>query len=127
MNLASKWRNFLSNNPERENYDDKADSIQQLINPGEPSVNNCRLLSENKTLVCMSKSLLDNQIQLTFFHSIRKIAILITECEFFGIVSFRKRASAVRLDPNVIFKQSKKQRVPSFEEIMEISNKQDIQ
>ena len=103
MNLAGTWKNFLSAHPDKDAYDEKAESIQQLIQNGEPPVNNFRLLSENKTLLCMTKSLFDKQIQLTFFHSIRKTAILSSNCDHFGLMGFGTRASAVRLDPNVMF------------------------
>jgi len=76
MNLQKTWKEFLSLHQDRDSYDEQAESIQSLVDPSENSANNFRLLSENKTLVCITKSLLGNHVQLTFFHSICKMAIL---------------------------------------------------
>jgi len=74
MSASKTWQEFLSGHPDKESYDQQAESIQSLVNLDEKSVNNFRLLlSENKTLVYITKSLLGNHVQeLTFFHSIRK-------------------------------------------------------
>jgi len=127
MENFKTWKEFLSGHPDKNAYDQQAESIQSLVNPEEKSVNNFRLLSENKTLVCMTKSLLKNHVQLTFFHSIRKLAILSSEAEFFGLMGFNNRASAARLDPDIMIRQSRKeQKVPSFEEIMALTDEKAI-
>jgi len=65
--FSKSWKEFLKHHPDRKNYDKKASSIQSLIDGKETSVNNLRNLSDNKTLVCMTKSLINKKIQFTFF------------------------------------------------------------
>ena len=121
------WKDFLLRNPDRLAYDEKADCIQNLIDIEESAVNNFRLLSENKALVCISKSQMGKNLQLTFYHSIKKPAILSTESEYFALTGFSSRASAVRLDPKDLFKLStKKFNFPSFEQLMLIKSEEDI-
>jgi len=123
----SNWKEYLLLHPDRHSYDTQASDIQSLINPNETPQNNFRLLSENKTLVCISKASMGNNIQLTFFNSIKKTAILCSESEFFALTGFTERASAVRLDPNDLFKMTtRKIHFPSFEEIIKCNSLDDI-
>jgi len=90
-------------------------------------MNNFRLLSENKTLVCISKPIMGKNLKLTFFHSIKKTAILSTDSEFFALTGFSNRASAVRLDPKDLFKLSSKSlHFSSFEQIMGCTDTREI-
>jgi len=66
-------------------------------------------------------------LQLTFFHSIKKPAILSTDSEYFALTGFSCRASAVRIDPKDLFKlTSKKHYFPPFEQLITLRTEQDI-
>jgi len=124
----STWREYLLYHPDRDVYDSQASGIQSLIDPNETPQNNFRLLSENKILVCLTKALMGNNIQLMFFNSIKKTAILNSKSEYFALSGFTERASAIRMDPNDIFKMtSRKLQFPSFEEIMRCTSRDIIE
>ena len=75
----------------------------------------------------MTKSPIVKFIQLAFFHSFKKTSILKSDAEYFALSGFNERATAVRVDPIQIFKQSRsKLRVPTFDEIMKMSMKEEI-
>ena len=121
------WQEFLETHPDKEAYDEQADTIQTLIDPDESPTNNYRLLSENKPLVCISKGAFNKSIQSTFFHSLKKSSILKAENEFFALNGFGVRSYAVRIEPKELFKISKKKgRVPSFQEIIQCTSIEDI-
>jgi len=125
--LPHTWKDYLLDHPSRQDYDDQAPSIQQLITPTETHINNFRCLSENKPIVCMSKSVLGDVIQLSFFHSMKKKAILSNDSTYFCLNGFGPRAYAVRLDPTELFKTSGRQhKVPSFDEIIACNSKQQL-
>jgi len=123
----STWQEYLLCHPDRDAYDSQASGIQSLIDPNETPQNNFRLLSENKTLVCLTKALMGNNIQLTFFNSIKKTAILNSKSEYFALTGFTERASAIRMDPIDIFRMTtRKIQFPSFEEIMRCTSRDTI-
>jgi len=126
--LPHTWKDYLLlDHPSRKDYDDQAPFIHKLINSTETHINNFRCLSENKPVVCMSKSMLGDVIQLSFFHTMKKKAIMSNYLTFFCLNGFGSRAYAVRLDPAELFKtSSKKQKAPSLEEIIQYTDVQQI-
>jgi len=125
--FSKSWKEFLKGNPDRKNYDEQAASIQSLIDGKETAVNNLRHLSDNKPLVCMTKSLINKKIQLTFFHTLKKTAILSNASSAFGLTSFGNRAYAVRLEPSDFFKSSTRNyRAPSFEELVTCTSLENV-
>ena len=110
---------FLQSHEDRDKYIEQAASIQSLFSQNENPQNNFRLLSENKTIPCISRSQWGKEIQTTFFHSTKKVAILSPNSDCFGLIGFSERAYAIRLNPNEIFRLSnQKKRIPSFEELI---------
>ena len=123
----SNWKSYLMNNPDRTIYDLEAGSLQILINPGESAINNFRLLSENKPIVCISRSSYQKTINTTFFHTLKKVSILSSDTECFALNGFGERSYAVKIVPKELFKSGKKEgKLPSFEEIMNCKSTQDI-
>ena len=128
MNIPpSTWKAFLQSHEDRDKYIEQADSIQKLVSPNENPQNNFRLLSENKTIPCISRSQWNKDIQITFFHSTKKIAILSPDSDCFGLIGFSERSYAVRLNPEEIFRlSSQKKRIPSFEDLLSCRSIQQV-
>ena len=94
-------------------------SIQTLVSPNENPQNNFQLLSENKTIPCILRSQWGKDVQITFFHSTKKVVILSLNSDCFGLIGFIERAYAVRLNPKELFRlSSQKKPIPSFEELL---------
>jgi len=123
----NNWKDYLKNNLDRRIYDEEAGALQILINPSESATNNFRLLSENKSIVCISKSPYQNSINTTFFHTMKKTSILSSKSECFALNGFGERSYAVKIVAEELFKSTKKEgRLPSFKEIMKCKSIQDI-
>ena len=123
----NNWKEYLQDNLDRHIYDEEAGALQVLINPSENATNSYRLLSENKPIVCISKSPYQNSINTTFFHTMKKTSILSSESECFALNGFGKRSYAVKIIAKELFKPAKKEgKLPSFEDIIKCKSIQDI-
>jgi len=93
------------NNLDRRIYDEEAMALQVLIDPGETAISNFRLLSENKPIVCISKSPYQESINTTFFHTMKKTSIVLSsDIECFALNGFGDRSYAVKIIAKELFK-----------------------
>ena len=70
--MILKWSDYLTAHMSNQDYDINATALQTLIPKSEKPENAFRHLHDNKSLVCITKSAFDGNIQATFNHAIKK-------------------------------------------------------
>ena len=124
--MRLSWREYILSHKDREAYDEGADLIQSIIDPKSNAETSFLHLSEHPTLVVLSRSSLNKEIQLSFFHSIRKSSLLAKNYSHFALIGMGHQACAMKIDPKEIFRLTPKRRVPSFNALMNCSSKEQV-
>ena len=124
--MILKWSDYLKVHPSNKDYNTNASYLQKLISVKETEENSFRLLSDNKTVICIMKSIFNGERQATFYHTIKKASFIQTNPDFFALTGFGERATAVRLDPKELFKKAKKAVVPSFIDMLKCKNVEEV-
>ena len=125
--MILNWRDYLSTHKDKEEYERNADQIQSIVDGKAQASANFLDLCDHPTLVVLTRSPTDKDVQISFYHSTRKSELLTKTQERFALVGFGRRACAMRVDPKEMFRQpTKKQKVPSFNTIMNCASIEDI-
>jgi len=125
--MILNWRDYLSTHKDREEYERNADQIQSIVDGKAQAAENFLDLCDHPTLVVLTRSPTDEDVQISFYHSTRKSELLKKTHERLALVGFGRRACAMKVDPKAMFRLStKKQRVPAFNAIMNCTNMEDI-
>ena len=106
--MILKWSDYLKIHPSNQDYDTNAAALQKLISNTESPENSFRRLNENKTLICITRSAFDGNLQATFNHTLKRSSFVQTNPDFLALTGFGERAMAVKLDPKEIFKHPQK-------------------
>ena len=126
-NTAKTWREFIQGHEDQEEYDRNAGSIQKIIDYKEQPATNFAYLIDHPTLVTMTKSSIEDEVQATFFHSKVKSSLLSSEHDQLALTGFGKRACAMKVDAKEIFKTSStKKKIPSFKALMNCSDTDEL-
>lgn len=125
--MILKWSDYLKVHPSNKEYDTNASYLQQLIPIKETEANSFRLLSDNKTIVCITKDAFNGELQATFNHTIKKTSFIQENPDCLALTGFGARATTVRLDPKEIFKKIKsKVAVPTFVDMLQCQNVDEV-
>lgn len=125
--MILKWSDYLKVHPLSKDYDTNAGPLQKLIMVTETAENSFRHLSDNTPIVCITKNAFDGHLQATFNHTINKASFVQTNPDYNAPTGFGERATAVKLDPNQIFKKKNKVAVPAFADMLKCRNVDDVQ
>ena len=68
-NAAQTWKEFIQAHKDQEEYEKNAESIQKIIDPKDQPVTSFTHLVDHPTLVALTKSPIEDEVQATFFHS----------------------------------------------------------
>ena len=125
MRSSRLWQDWFDKHGAKDGLNDLAESIQETFrNEAEPENKFCHL-TENKNLVLMTRSPHSDEVQFTYYHSLRGSQLL--GKQFFGLMKVGVRETAVRMDPDTLFKTSTVERyVPLFDALLRCSSKDDI-
>ena len=125
--MIIKWSDFLQAHPFNADYDTNAHAIQSLISINETPDNSFRHLVDNKTLVCISKNSLDGDIQATFNQTIKRTSFLQTNPDYYAMMGFGTRASAVKIHHVDLFKHTQRTKsVPDFKALLQCKTTEEI-
>ena len=125
--MILKWSDFLRAHPANSDYDSNMDALQDLIKDTDNEYNSFRNLTDNRSIVCITKNNVDNEIQATFMHATQLTSFTQTEPSCFVLIGFGSRASAVSIDPSEIFKVTKqKKKLPKFRELIKCTTETGI-
>ena len=118
-NTAQTWREFIQAHKDQEEYERNVESNQKIIDPKDQPTTSFAYLMDHPTLVTLTKSSIEDEVQATFFHSKVKFSLLSSEHDHLALSGFGKRACAIKVDAKEIFKTSSaKKKIPSFEALM---------
>ena len=124
---AQTWREFIQAHKDQEEYERNAESIQKIIDPKDQPTTSFAHLMGHPTIVTLTKSSIEDEVQATFFHSKVKLSLLSSEHNHLALSGFGKRVCAMRVDTKEIFKTSSaKKKIPSFEALMNCSHTDDL-
>ena len=125
--MQLSWSNYLRSHPLRQDYEDHPSSIQDLFSHRESATNCFRHLTDNHTLVCLTRCQVDKDIQATFFHHLSKDSISQRRPFYYVLQGFGKRAQAVRMDPEKVFTQtSQTKQIPTYQELLACRTAEDV-
>jgi len=96
----STWRAFLETHKDRVEYDAYADCIQRIINTADSAAASYAHLIDHLSLVCITSSSMDNEIQATFFHTTRKTSLNSLDHVNLALLGFGARACVVQYTVN---------------------------
>ena len=97
-----------------------------MIKHGESPGQNFRTLSDTKTVELMTRSTTDNEIQVTFHHTIRG-SQLTKNVEYCCLMGGGLRAHAVKVDPaNLFCRSSTKKKLPNIQQFLACKSTKDI-
>ena len=125
--MILKWSDFLRNHPTNEDYNKNIAALQTHIPRTENERNSYRHLTDNKFIVCFTKGSLNNELQVTFNHSILKNSFTDKDADCYALSGFGSRAIAVKVDPVEIFKTTtQKKKVPSLHDLIDCETADEI-
>ena len=125
--MILKWSDYLAAHPSNQDYNTNTAALQTLIPKTEKPENAFRHFHDNKSLVCITRSAFDGNIQATFNHSIRKSSFTQPIPDFLALTGFGARATSVKMDPKEIFKHPKKQvNTPTFADLLKCKTVEDL-
>ena len=125
--MITKWSDFLKANPLNADYDTNAVALQSLISINETAENSFRHLADNKTLVCISKNALDGDIQATFNHTIKRTSFTQANPDYYAMMGFGTRATAVKIRHTDLFKNTQRTKtVPEFSSLLKCTTVDEI-
>ena len=125
--MILKWSDNLKVHPSNEDYNANAAALQKLIPFSETVENSFRHLSDNKTVICVTKNTFDGHLQATFNHTVKKASFTQTNPDYLALTGFGERATAVKLDPKDIFKHpNKRKTVPDFKKMLKCRMVEDM-
>ena len=117
--MILKWSDYLRSHPANQDYDANPEAIKNLVLSNESETTNFRNLTDNKSLLLLTKSD-DNELQTTFFHTLFRKSIADPNPKHFALTGFGTRATAVILKPEDIFRQTTQNRkVPSLAKLIQ--------
>ena len=125
--MIIKWSDFLKTSPLNADYDTNAAALQRLISINETPENSFRHLADNKTLVCISKNALAGDIQATFSHTIKRASFLQTNPDYYALMGFGARATAVKIRHTDLFRHTQRTKsVPDFKALLQCTTTDEI-
>ena len=125
--MILKWSDYLRAHPLNQDYDTNTGALQKLITTKETPENSFRHLTDNKSIVCVSRNDLNGHLQAHFNHTMLKASIALQEPDYLALAGFGRRATPVRLNPKEIFKHPRnKVLVPAFKDILNCKTIDDI-
>ena len=126
-NTAQTWREFIQAHKDQEEYERNVESNQKIIDPKDQPTTSFAHLMDHPTLVTLTKSSIEDEVQATFFHSKVKFSLLSSEHDYLALSGFGERACAMRVNAKENFKiSSTKKKIPSFEALMKCSDTDDL-
>ena len=126
-NAAQTWKEFIQTHKDQEEYEKNAESIQKIIDPKDQPVTSFTHLMDHPTLVVLTKSPIEDEVQATFFHSKVKASLLSAEHDYLALSGSGKRACAMRIDMKEMFRtSSSKKKIPSFKELIDCADIEEI-
>ena len=126
--MSTTWSTYLRNHGSFKAYNQNCGSIANIIRPKESPIANFRRLCENPTLVIMTMSQLNPQVQSA--HSCSIIGNTLTDStpRFMGLTGFGEKAIPIQFDDKNIFPPSSTATpVPTFHDLMQIKTIEDIE
>ena len=117
--MILKSSEFLRAHPANSDYDSNMEALQDLIKDTDNEYNSFRNLTDNRSIICITKNNVDNEIQATFMHATQRTSFTQKEPTCFALIGFGSRASAVNIDPSEVFKVTKqKKKLPKFRDLI---------
>ena len=123
--MILKWSDFIKTHPANRDYNKNLMALQQLIPISDTFQNSFRHLTDNKSIICLTRGQ-EKEVQATFHHSILKKSFTDQNPTYIALVGFESRATAVRLDPSEIFKQAPKRKFPTFKALLACRTQEDL-
>ena len=121
------WKNFIESHPANADYNKNLAALQSLIPESENDMNSYRRLADNKFIVCITKGQgPDAELQATFNHTMLRKSFTDTEPTCVALIGFGNRASAVKVTPKEVFRQSPKIKIPKFSNLIKSDSIEDI-
>lgn len=125
--MILKWSDYLQLHPANQDYNQNLDAIQNLIKNEESDETNFRNLTDNKSLLCLTKSNLDNELQATFYHTLLRLSIADQNPKQFALTGFGSRASTVQLNPEEYLRQtSQNKKLPKIEHLIRCNTIEEV-
>jgi len=126
--MILNWQDYLSTHKDKMEYEKNADQIQSIIDNKVQAPANFLDLCDHPTLAVLTRSLAGKEVQVSFYHAVKKNKLLTKTHDRFALVGFGRRACAMKIDPKEMFKQSSKnKKIPSFNRIMKCDSTGDIE
>ena len=68
---ATTWQEYLLADSYRDELNANAEAVKKMIQHGESPAQNFRTLSDTKTVGLITRSTIENKIQVTYHHTVR--------------------------------------------------------
>ena len=118
------WKDVIATDPGKKDYDENAQAITEMFQPNEDTQRSFTLLSENRTLIMLTKSILDEDSLQGFFHFIVSGSKLMKKkIKYYAFHGFGFEAGPVQLSPErTMTKTTTKRPCPPFDKMMMITD-----
>ena len=125
--MILSWSAFLLSHPLRLDYDTNLPSLSNLFVSRDTVLNKFRTLTDNKSLVCLTRSPIRSETQATFFHHLIRDSIQQKGPHCYGLQGFGTRASAIRLYPDKVFAHTSNAKViPTLTQLLDCETSEDL-
>ena len=104
--MILSWKHFLLTHALADELNKSATDVQTKFLSTDTPSQKFEKLTEYKNLILLTKSVIGNEIQATFYHNSRKDTFLHTNPFHNAFLGFSARATAIRMDPDKILVHS---------------------
>ena len=120
------WKDYLYRHKSNKDLNENADILHQRLKACTTPELCFGELAKQKTVVCLTRSPFSEEIQATFNHETVSTSLQQTGPTYYGLRGFGKRAKAVRLNIARHFKRTTEKKIPSYEDLLECKNKDEV-
>ena len=125
--MILSWKDFLLAHPLAPELHKSAQDIQTKFLSTDTPTQKFDTLKEYKSLVLLTKSVIGNEIQATFYHNARKDTFIQATPFYNTFLGFQTHATAVSLDPDKIFVHSAATNpIPSINQFLTCKSVDDV-
>ena len=125
--MILSWKNFLSSHPFNDDLNNNAFGIQTIFLSANTPTQKFTKLCEYKNLLLLSRSVIDTDVQTTFYHSTRNDSFTQAQPFYHALLGLGTRATVVRMDPDKIFVHSAATKaVPSMDTFLKCTTVDEI-
>lgn len=121
------WKAFLSLHPDVDYLNNNIRLLQDTFCSDTPSKSRFDRLLTNNSLIVLTRSIIPDELQATYFHSARRDSFQQETPFFNAFTRFGPRACAVRIDPDSFFhKVRTRQNIPTLAQSLACTTADDV-